>query len=197
MEEIFVLGNGPSREVVNLEKLHTYGKIYGCNALYRHYKPDIIFCVDTGMYKEIFNSKYEGKIHTQVNAMGKTNATREQKHRRKSSGGLALQQGARDTVNKQVYMLGFDNPRNTPFLEANIYANSPNYIRRSHWGWKAFESDYQAVFVAHKDIKFINVINPHVCNDMLDTLGKNCPNYSVIEYKDFPYQDCIAPAEGR
>lgn len=191
MEEIFVLGNGPSRAVVNLPKLHKYGKIYGCNGLYREYTPDILFCVDAGMYKEITNTNWSGKIHTQVNPSGKTNSTREAKQRRKSSGGLAAQQAARDTTNGQVYMLGFDNPRNTRYLEASIYAGSQNYVRNNQWGWKAFEQDYIEVFRLYSNIKFINVINPELCSDMLDTVGAVSPNYSVIEYKDFPYQDCI------
>ena len=191
--EIFVIGNGPSRAVVDLHKLKQYGKIYGCNALYRDFTPDMLFCVDAGMYKEITNSKYEGNIHTQVNPMGKAGASREQRERRKSSGGLAMQQAARDTENSQVYMLGFDNPRNTRYMDANIYAGSKIYVRNNNWGWKAFETDYIQVLTLYKHIKFINVINPELCNDMMDTLGVQCPNYSIMEYKDFPFQDCILP----
>ena len=32
---VFILGNGQSRLGVNLEKLKEYGKVYGCNAIYR------------------------------------------------------------------------------------------------------------------------------------------------------------------
>lgn len=193
MEEIFVLGNGPSRVVVDLDKLKQHGKVYGCNGLYRHFTPDMLFCVDAGMYKEINAKGYKGKIHTQVNPMGKTNATREAHQRRKSSGGLAMQEAARNTTNGQVYMLGFDNPRQTPYMQANIYSGTQNYVRNNQWGWKAFEQDYIEVLRLHPNIKFINVINSDICSDMLDTVGAVSPNYSVIEYKDFPYQDCIMP----
>ena len=34
---VFILGNGQSRLGVNLEKLKEYGKVYGCNAIYRDF----------------------------------------------------------------------------------------------------------------------------------------------------------------
>mgnify|MGYP003348041320 FL=1 len=37
----FVIGNGVSRLGVPLATLNTYGKIYGCNALYREFEPDV------------------------------------------------------------------------------------------------------------------------------------------------------------
>ena len=40
MKRVFCIGNGESRRGVNLDLLRPYGKIYGCNALYRDYKPD-------------------------------------------------------------------------------------------------------------------------------------------------------------
>ena len=38
---VFVLGNGTSRKDILLEPLRQHGTIYGCNALYREFKPDI------------------------------------------------------------------------------------------------------------------------------------------------------------
>ena len=56
-----VLGNGPSRHGLNLPKLRENAAIYGCNALYRDFKPDFLFANDTNMIVEILQSGYRGK----------------------------------------------------------------------------------------------------------------------------------------
>ena len=54
----FCIGNGESRKDFNLETLRPHGKIYGCNALYRDFTPDVITAVDMGIMHEIYNSGY-------------------------------------------------------------------------------------------------------------------------------------------
>ena len=65
---VFVLGNGESRLSVDLEKLKKYGKIYGCNALYRDFTPDVLVCVDAGIQHEVYSSGYcfENKTYFQT-----------------------------------------------------------------------------------------------------------------------------------
>lgn len=55
---IFVLGNGESRHGYDLEQFKQYGKIYGCNALYRDFKPDGLISTDWAMMHEIYSSGY-------------------------------------------------------------------------------------------------------------------------------------------
>ena len=55
---VFCIGNGESRKDFDLETLRPHGKIYGCNALYRDFKPDVITAVDMGIMHEIYNSGY-------------------------------------------------------------------------------------------------------------------------------------------
>ena len=55
---MFVLGNGESRTQINLDVLKTFGKVYGCNALYRDFTPDALIAVDGGMMHEISASGY-------------------------------------------------------------------------------------------------------------------------------------------
>ena len=43
----FVIGNGTSREPIALPSLKPFGKIYGCNAVYRDFIPDYLVAVDT------------------------------------------------------------------------------------------------------------------------------------------------------
>ena len=54
----FVLGNGVSRQPIELTTLRKYGKIYGCNALYRHFTPDVLVATDPGISTEIQKSGY-------------------------------------------------------------------------------------------------------------------------------------------
>jgi hypothetical protein len=58
MHRVFVLGNGESRKNVDLEALRQYGKIYGCNAIYRDFTPDALVCVDAGIMHEVYSSGY-------------------------------------------------------------------------------------------------------------------------------------------
>jgi len=55
---VFCIGNGESRKDFDLEKLRPHGKIYGCNALYRDFTPDVLCAVDMGIMHEIYNSGY-------------------------------------------------------------------------------------------------------------------------------------------
>ena len=55
---VFCIGNGESRKHLDLETLRPYGKIYGCNALYRDFTPDVITAVDMGIMHEVYNSGY-------------------------------------------------------------------------------------------------------------------------------------------
>jgi hypothetical protein len=58
MTKVFCIGNGESRKDFDLNKLKPYGKIYGCNALYRSFTPDVLVAVDGGIIHEIYHSGY-------------------------------------------------------------------------------------------------------------------------------------------
>ena len=58
MKRVFCVGNGESRRNVNLEVLRKFGKIYGCNAMYRDFTPDVLVAVDQGIIHEIYQSGY-------------------------------------------------------------------------------------------------------------------------------------------
>jgi hypothetical protein len=64
MSNVFCIGNGTSRKNFNLEKLRPHGKIYGCNALYRTFTPDVLTAVDHGIMHEIYHSGYCYKNET-------------------------------------------------------------------------------------------------------------------------------------
>lgn len=64
MTKVFCIGNGESRKSFNLDLLKPHGKVYGCNALYREYTPDVLVSVDHGIMHEIYQSGYCYKNET-------------------------------------------------------------------------------------------------------------------------------------
>jgi hypothetical protein len=64
MKKVFLIGNGESRKGFNLNILKPFGRIYGCNAIYREYTPDVLVSVDHGIMHEIYHSGYCYKNET-------------------------------------------------------------------------------------------------------------------------------------
>mgnify|MGYP005697974337 CR=1 FL=1 len=62
VKKVFCIGNGESRIGFDLEKLRSHGTIYGCNALYRDFMPDVIVAVDYGIMHEIYHAEVAQKI---------------------------------------------------------------------------------------------------------------------------------------
>ena len=62
MTKVFCIGNGESRKGFDLEKLRPHGKIYGCNAIYRDFMPDVLTAVDHGIMHEIYHAGVAQKI---------------------------------------------------------------------------------------------------------------------------------------
>ena len=160
----FVLGNGVSRQPINLELLKTKGTIYGCNALYREFSPDYLVAVDPRMVKEINNAGYQlkNKVYTNQNIIYKSykNFKYFEPNRGWSSGPSALWLASLNN-HKTIYMLGFDYKgiagKN---LVNNIYADTPNY-KRSHEA-ATFHGNWlrqtQTVLRENKNIQFYRVI---------------------------------------
>ena len=57
-KRVFALGNGESRKGLNLNDFYEFGIIYGCNALYRDFRPDALVVVDPAMKEEIWETDY-------------------------------------------------------------------------------------------------------------------------------------------
>jgi hypothetical protein len=58
MIRTFLIGNGESRKDFDLNVLKPYGKIYGCNAIYRDHPDlcDALIAVDAGMIHELYHN---------------------------------------------------------------------------------------------------------------------------------------------
>ena len=61
IDNVFVLGNGPSRKNIDPSKLD--GTVIGCNACHRDFNPDVICAIDAGIISEITKSDFDGKCY--------------------------------------------------------------------------------------------------------------------------------------
>ena len=163
----FAIGNGESRKDFDLEKLRGHGVIYGCNALYRDFEPDVLCALDNNVLLEITQSGYKGVI-------GKFNKT----HKQAIVGDKSLPvmppralgriwytgiaalwiMGQQNPDVKSVFCLGYDLYDSKT---NNIYKGSLNYERMglSNMQFKAFREqvfDYypeKSYYFVHDDLK--------------------------------------------
>ena len=57
-KQVFIIGNGESRIDFDLERLRSYGKIYGCNLLYEEFTPDALVAIDDRIMHPCYWSGY-------------------------------------------------------------------------------------------------------------------------------------------
>ncbi|CAB4138062.1 hypothetical protein UFOVP328_255 [uncultured Caudovirales phage] len=123
----FVIGNGVSRQSVDLTLLKPLGKIYGCNALYRDFVPDVLIATDRPIAEHIQKSGYpiENKFYTRKPLEGLGAHQVPKPYYGFSSGPLATGIAAQDQHSK-IYIIGFDmGPVNNRFN--NVYADTDFY----------------------------------------------------------------------
>lgn len=132
MAAAFVLGNGVSRQAVDLTVLKTLGTTYGCNAIYREFEPDVLISTDTPISERIQAEGYsQTHVHYTRKPFPDLGARRiAQKYFGFSSGPVAVAQAALDGA-IAVYLIGFDMgpTRNGRFN--NIYADTEFYKKSS------------------------------------------------------------------
>lgn len=124
----FVLGNGVSRKGLNLNQLQSYGKIYGCNALYREFTPDVLVATDRPIATVIQESGYSQKnqFYTRRPIDGLGGHKVPQPYFGYSSGPIAVSIAAQQG-NKKVYLLGFDMGPVDNNRFNNVYAGTEFY----------------------------------------------------------------------
>jgi len=127
MSAAFILGNGKSRLVVNLNKLMEVGTVFGCNGLYRDFTPHCLVATDRPIAEEIQNSGYAQKhrFHTRKPIEGSGAKFLVKEYKGFSSGpnsaALALVDGHSD-----IYLIGMD-LGTTNGMFNNIYAGTQFY----------------------------------------------------------------------
>jgi len=132
MAAAFVLGNGVSRQAVDLNQLKALGTTYGCNAIYREFVPDVLISTDTPISERIQHEGYSHKnIHYTRKPLPDSGARRiAQKYFGYSSGPVAVSQAAIDGATT-IYLVGFDlGPTRTGRFN-NCYADTEFYKKSS------------------------------------------------------------------
>jgi hypothetical protein len=163
MTTAFVLGNGTSRRDISLVNLHQHGKIYGCNALYREYTPDVLVATDKPIAAAIQESGYSAqhRFHTRRPIVGLGAREVPKPYFGYSSGPIATGLAAIDG-NQLIYLLGFDmgpSPTNTI---NNLYAGSEFYkqldARPTFTG--NWIKQLVRIMTDHKTVQFVRVVGP-------------------------------------
>jgi hypothetical protein len=193
-----VVGNGNSRvrKQFSLEYIENHSggllankrcQTYGCNAIYRDMKPDFTITMLDDMTKEIADSgfsennivyttarnvvKYPGKFHLIPQNISYYN-----------SGTIATYLACFDK-HKEVYLIGFDNQRDTE-LTNNVYADTENYPSStepsSDSKWIAH---MKVIFDSYKDVNF-HWVNDNPSYTFPDE-WKWCKNVKYLDYRTF------------
>jgi hypothetical protein len=183
----FVLGNGKSRQNLDLNCIKPLGKIYGCNALYREFDPDYLIAVDVKMVNEIIAAGYhkDHQVWTNPNkgVSTKTNINFFSPHKGWSSGPTALWFAATQG-HKNIYIFGFDYQGiNGKFN--NVYADTFNYKKSTdsatyHGNWL---SQTEKVIKEFRSTQFFRIIDDS--GFIPDRLGPQLQNLKTIRYQDF------------
>ena len=169
----FVIGNGESRKGFNLEKLRSKGPIYGCNALYRDFHPDVLVSVDAKMIQEVKKEGYTGEFRWENPFSW-------------ASGPTACRFAIEDGYSP-IFLLGFDlygideHNDEKPTSLNNVYKDTPNY-RKSHeqeMGWRGWVSTFVKLFDIYNHIPYYRVGGPDIMPDKWK--GKN------IKFVDYDY----------
>lgn len=128
MTTAFVLGNGISRKSIELPALRQWGKIYGCNALYRDFEPDVLVATDRPISEQIQHSGYALShcFYTRKPINGRGACSIPENIWGYSSGPVAVNLAAIDG-NLKIYLLGFDMGPAENGLFNNVYANTEFY----------------------------------------------------------------------
>lgn len=132
MTVAFVLGNGQSRQELDLTQLIKIAPVYGCNALYREFAPSVLVSTDAPISRAIQESGYSEKnVHYTRKPLPSLGSQRiPQQYYGFSSGPVAAGIAAIDR-HRKIYLIGFDlGPSRTGHFN-NIYADSEFYKKSS------------------------------------------------------------------
>lgn len=181
----FVLGNGRSRLNVNPTDLKPFGKIYGCNALYREFDPDYLIAVDPKMIVEIEKTGWQHGHEVWTNPNSKYKKYSGFNYFSPplgwSSGPTALNLASHHGPD-EIYILGFDYVGIQGLLN-NVYADSSNYKKSTdhatyHGNW---EKQTDQVMRNFPKIKFYRVVD----DDNYFDPNWNHHNFRHMGYKQF------------
>jgi hypothetical protein len=194
MTTAFVLGNGRSRQAVDLLALKQHGPIYACNAIYREFTPDVLVATDLPIATVIQESGYaqKNKFYTR-RPLPNSGAHRLCKeYMGFSSGPNAVGLACLDGYTR-IYMLGFDlGTANGKFN--NLYADTDFYKKSS--APPTFSGNWirQIAQICNKypTRQFIRVQGPE--SAPVYDLAQQAPNMKFMEISEF--KDLLNTSKG-
>jgi len=184
----YIIGNGPSRKGFDLTQLKSSGQTYGCNALYRDFIPDYLFCVDAKMSIELDNERVQDKcwVYTPSIEVGRHPGFVLIPNNTHTISGNQAIWTATVHGHREIYLLGFDFREYGANQLNNIYQDSENYGERNNdtifEGWLKWFRDllkkrpYCNFTIVHD--------NPPDYLNYLQT-GTDMGNSKIINYKEF------------
>jgi len=130
-DAVVILGNGESRKGLNLEKVKACYSVYGCNALYRDFTPDLLFAMDKPMAIELDSAGY-GKTNRVISARADFCEGAEPWNGPTwMTGSCALlyacREGLRTGKIKRIFLVGMDCSSNDNQMKNNIYRETLHY----------------------------------------------------------------------
>lgn len=188
MSIAFVLGNGRSRIKVDLQKCKQLGKIYGCNALYRDFVPDVLVASDPEISKEIQESKYalSNVFYTRkpIHGLG---ARAIKDYYGFSSGPIALSLACKGKHDK-IFLVGFDlagieGKFNNVYADTEFYKKS-NQSATFYGNWvdqiATIANDYKHIQIVHivgpttlKPMEWNNLIRSESIDSFLNAINNS------------------------
>lgn len=129
----FIIGNGKSREGFDLTKLSTHGKVFGCNALYRDFKPeynlpDYLIAIDDKMIAEIVESDFPKDRFIEPREVEKFEDPRWNRFTQfRSNAGMNAMMEAHKMGFREMFCLGMDFIIDGDLTTSNMYAGTNAY----------------------------------------------------------------------
>ena len=179
----FVLGNGVSRKAVNPADLKAKGSVYGCNAIYREFMPDVLVATDkliAGRIQEDGIDK-QVKFWTRRPLPGSSAHKIERRYFGNSSGPVALSRACIDGAT-HIFLLGYDFG-STDKMFNNVYADTEFYKKSTDKATYAGNWIYQIgeIAKAYPRVTFFRVIDKNSAE--VDIPYKNIETIMMTEFK--------------
>lgn len=183
----FCLGNGLSRQGLDVSTLKLYGKVYACNGYYREeIKPDILVSVNKKMIEEV-KRNYNGKfayLDSRPGSCEKRIMIDGQPYKDCpgwASGPVSVLLMCNLENPERIFLIGHDLYSEDDKVN-NIYAGTSNYVDKNHptipcCNWI---KQLKEIFLDNTDIKFYRVVK--VIDEVMEWI--NVPNVKIITFEE-------------
>lgn len=173
LKNVFVLGNGSTRTILNLNRLK--GDTIGCNALYRDFRPTYLAVVGPEMYQEVEKAEYTGAILC---------------YNKAKNAGVAALKFASYLAYEHIYMIGFDLKNFINNADCNVYAGSPQYEQYNRFTNFTMSGvvlkEFENIFKEHSK-RIIRVIDYDKCWIPYEFMGIKHISYEELMKNDELY----------